>query len=70
MMTDKSMKNMEQQFSNLSAEDLENLHVEELEQRLELAAIDFTASILKVKDPLFLPTCDLTRKNPLNFACW
>lgn len=67
MMTDKSMKNMEQQFSNLSAEDLENLQVEELEQRLELAAIDFTASFLKAQ---FLPTCDYTRKNPLNFACW
>ena len=55
MMTDKSMKNMEQQFSNLSAEDLENLQVEELEQRLELAAIDFTASVLQFSSKLILP---------------
>lgn len=46
---------MEQNFSNISAEDLENLDVEELEQRLELAAFDFTASVLTAKSPLCPP---------------
>jgi hypothetical protein len=45
MSTHKSPENMEHNFSNLSAEDLENLDVEELEQRLELAAFDYTASV-------------------------
>ncbi|CAD5950433.1 hypothetical protein PCC9214_02518 [Planktothrix tepida] len=46
MNPDKTVENMEQKFSALSAEDLENLEVEELEQRLELAAIDYTATII------------------------
>jgi hypothetical protein len=65
MSTNKSMENMEQQFSNLSAEDLENLEVEELEQRLELAAIDFTASVLKAQ---LLP--DYCEEDVFNLACW
>lgn len=60
MSTDKSMENMEQQFSHLSAEDLENLEVEELEQRLELAAIDFTASVLNVNNDIS-PSCEELR---------
>jgi hypothetical protein len=49
MNTHKSIENMELNFSNLSAEDLDNLDVEELEQRLELAAFDFTASVLNTQ---------------------
>jgi hypothetical protein len=48
---DKTVENLEQKFSNLNAEDLENLEVEELEQRLELAAIDYTAAIFAVDVP-------------------
>lgn len=44
MNPDKIVENMEQKFSTLSAADLENLEVEELEQRLELAAIDYMAA--------------------------
>lgn len=49
MSTHKSLENMEHNFSNLSAEDLENLEVEELEQRLELAAFDYTASVFNAQ---------------------
>ncbi|MEK0178677.1 MAG: hypothetical protein EAZ98_09375 [Oscillatoriales cyanobacterium] len=53
--TGEKILNMEPAFSNLSAEDLENLDVEELEQRLELAAIDYTSSSFFAGPPL--PSC-------------
>ncbi|MBD2485024.1 hypothetical protein [Planktothrix sp. FACHB-1365] len=56
MNPDKTVENMEQKFSALSAEDLENLEVEELEQRLELAAIDYTATIIPFH-ALKMPDC-------------
>ncbi|HAT80228.1 MAG TPA: hypothetical protein DCS17_02125 [Flavobacterium sp.] len=36
---------VEEAFSNLSAEDIENLEVEELEERLELATIDYMIAV-------------------------
>jgi hypothetical protein len=53
--TDQKNLSMEPAFSNLSAEDLENLDVEELEQRLELAAIDYTSSQFFAGGPM--PSC-------------